>query len=98
LIPGPGQTFIFSVEKWHFSVSLRPGARCKHCNCTVKLDKNIAVASSLWRLEVGLSVLTRVISQTRCPRSAFKSKTVESKGVPHLEAWEYRIQRIAEAC
>jgi hypothetical protein len=25
----------FSVEKWHFSVTLRPGARCKHCNCTV---------------------------------------------------------------
>jgi hypothetical protein len=25
----------FSVEKWHFSVTLRPGAHCKHCNCTV---------------------------------------------------------------
>jgi hypothetical protein len=25
----------FSVEKWHFYVTLRPGARCKHCNCTV---------------------------------------------------------------
>jgi hypothetical protein len=25
----------FSVEKWHFSVTLRPGARYKHCNCTV---------------------------------------------------------------
>jgi hypothetical protein len=36
--------------------------------------------------------LTQAISQTRCPRSAFKSKTVESEGVPHLEAWEYRIQ------
>jgi hypothetical protein len=22
----------FSVEKWLFSVTLRPGARCKHCN------------------------------------------------------------------
>jgi hypothetical protein len=86
---------MFSVEKWHFSVTLRPGARCKHGNCTVKLDKKIAVASSLWRLEVGLSVLTRVISQTRCPRSGFKLKTVESKGVTHLKAWEYRIQKTA---
>jgi hypothetical protein len=25
-----------------------------------------------------------------CPGSDFKVKTVESKGVPHLEAWEYR--------
>jgi hypothetical protein len=25
----------FSVEKWLFSDSLRQGARCKHCNCTV---------------------------------------------------------------
>jgi hypothetical protein len=33
-------------------------------------------------------VLTRVISQTQCPGSAFKSKTVKSKGVPHLEAWD----------
>jgi hypothetical protein len=48
--------------------------------------RKIAVASSLWRLEVGLSVQTRVISQTRCPGSDFKVKTVKSKGVPHLEA------------
>jgi hypothetical protein len=36
--------------------------------------------------------LTRVMSQTRCPGSAFKSKTVKSA---YLEAWEYRIQRTA---
>jgi hypothetical protein len=130
-IPVPARP-TFSVEKWLFYVTLRPGARCKHCNGTVsdkprrllrhqraqahnstlyrrqhsfikrnrtialyrKIQK-IAVASSLWRLEVGLSVQTRVISQTRCPGSDFKVKTVESKGVPHLEAWEYRIQRTA---
>jgi hypothetical protein len=28
--------------------------------------------------------------------SDFKVKTVESEGVPHLEAWEYRIQRTAK--
>jgi hypothetical protein len=66
LFPVPARP-TFSVEKWLFSVTLRLEARCKHCNCTVKLDKKIAVASSLWRLEVGLSVLTRVISETRCP-------------------------------
>jgi H+/Cl- antiporter ClcA len=47
-----------------------PGKNCI-CNCL-----NVTWLSSLWRLEVGLSVLTRVISQTRCPGSAFKSKTV----------------------
>jgi hypothetical protein len=47
------------------------------------LDKNIAVASSLWRLEVGLSVLTRVNIQTRCPGSAFKSKQSKAK-VSHI--------------
>jgi hypothetical protein len=25
----------FSVEKWPFSVTLRQGAGCKHCYCTV---------------------------------------------------------------
>jgi hypothetical protein len=30
------------------------------------MDKKIAVASSLWGLEVGLSEQTRVNSQTRC--------------------------------
>jgi hypothetical protein len=120
----------FSVEKWLFYVTLRPGARCKHCNGTVsdkprrllrhqraqahnstlnrrqhsfikrnrtialyrKIQK-IAVASSLWRLEVGLSVQTLVCRW--CPGSDFKVKTVESDGVPHLEAWEYRIQGTA---
>jgi hypothetical protein len=28
-------------------------------------------------------------------RVCLQVKTVESKGVPHLEAWEYRIQRTA---
>jgi hypothetical protein len=27
-----------------------------------------------------------------CPGSDFKVKTVQSEGVPHLEAWEYRYQ------
>jgi hypothetical protein len=48
-------------------------------NCTVYLDKFFAVASSLRRLEVGLSVLTGVISQTRCPGSALKSKQSKAK-------------------
>jgi hypothetical protein len=83
----------FSVKKWLFSVTLRPGARYMHYNCTAQLDKKIAVASSLWRLEVGLSVQPPV--SRRCPGFDFKVKRVESKGVPHLEAWEYRIQRTA---
>jgi hypothetical protein len=58
----------YSVEKLLFFVTLPPGARCKHCNCTVYLDKKIAVASSLWRLEAG---------------SAFKSKQWKAK-VSHI--------------
>jgi hypothetical protein len=67
----------FCVEKGLFSVTLCPGAHCKHCNCTVKLDKKNAVASSLWRLEVGLSVQTRVISQR--PVLTLKSNQSKAK-------------------
>jgi hypothetical protein len=28
----------FCVEKWHFSVTLRPGAHCKHCNRALSLE------------------------------------------------------------
>jgi hypothetical protein len=95
LFPVPARP-TFSVEKWLFSVTLRRGTHCKQCKIALyNWIKKIAVASSLWRLEVGLSVMTLVFIQTWCPGSDFKVKTVESKDVPHLEAWEYRIQRTA---
>jgi hypothetical protein len=33
-------------KSWFFYVTLRLGARCKHCNCPVKLDKKNAVAKA----------------------------------------------------
>jgi hypothetical protein len=39
---GPGSI----PDSWLFSVMVRPGARCKHCNCSVQLDTKIAVAKA----------------------------------------------------
>jgi hypothetical protein len=49
------------------------------------MDKKIEVASSLLRLR----------GWTPVPGLTLKSKIVKSEGVPHLEAWEYRIKRTA---
>jgi hypothetical protein len=56
----------------------------------IKWVNFFAVAKVCLDVEVGLSLHTLVCR--RCPGSDLKVKIVESEGVPHLEAWEYRIQ------
>jgi hypothetical protein len=74
----PGQTYNKCGKIGLFSLTLRPGARCEHCNCTVYLDKKKCRSQGLWRLQGRLDCRWGPLTG---PGSDSEVKTDKTKGV-----------------